>query len=234
MLSKPRAPLSSHTYMCKRTHTHTQAPPRRPPWQRPAIPGKVPDCVCQALSVQPPLPAGKSQLTAPGHEEAWGPWEALPPIAPVTGGPETPDKWGEALSPGVHSLPSSPWLNPLPTPRSPSGRTTGHGAASSQLLSAPTAPKGWPSRTRAPQSGRGTRERRLRGEKWSLASLTCLSPRGAVVEESAATLEGRVTRKAEKRRHDGATLASRVVSCGQVCGLVRSFSLACFAKCTRL
>ena len=122
--------------------------PRRSPWQRPANPGKIPGCVCLALSVQPALPPGKSQLTAPGHEEAWGPWEALPPIAPVTGGPETPDKWGEALSPGFHSLPFSPWLNPLPTPVSPAGRTTRHGRC---FLSAARRSPAAPQRLSAPQ-----------------------------------------------------------------------------------
>ena len=54
------------------------------------------------------------------------------------------------------------------------------------------------------------------------ASLMCLSPRGEVVEESVATLEGPVMRKAEKWTHEESTLASRVVLCGQVCGLIRS------------
>ena len=159
-MSKPRAPPSSHTYM--QAHTHTRPSPQvslaapRHPWEDPWL------CLQGSLCPTSTSP-GKSQLTVPGHEEAWGPWEALPPITTVTGGPETPDKWGEALSPGFHSLPSSPWLNPLLTPTSPSGRTTGHGRCFLSAAVLSTAPKGWSSRTRAPQSRRGTRERRLRG-----------------------------------------------------------------------
>ena len=142
MLSKSRAlrhHTHTHTHRHTRTHAHMHAPPRRSPWQCLAIPGKVPSCVCPDRSVRPPLPPG-TQLTAPGCEEAWGPWEALPPIAPVTGDPKTPDKWGGALFPGVHSLPFLPWLNPLPTPTSPSERTTRCGAASSRMLSIPCSP----------------------------------------------------------------------------------------------
>lgn len=96
------------------------------------------------------------------------------------------------------------------------------GAASSQLQCSPQPPRAGPVGPGHLRAGGGLGKGDSEEEKGVKASLMCLSPRGEVVEESVATLEGPVMRKAEKWRHEETTLASRVVLCGQVCGLIRS------------